>query len=90
MHTLTKFKDIVPRKDKDYLHQLSESRFDNFNKDPKVNSNVQRVRGFNFSKQTNRSKDLFQLPSQLGIYYNPNKERIMSRLEAGIVDLKKT
>ena len=55
--TVSKF-DLVPSR-KEVLNQLNESRFDNLNKSPEVDTNTKRVPGFSFSKMSSRAKDLF-------------------------------
>lgn len=84
----TKFSTKVPRKDKDYINSLNDSRFEIIDKSPSVLSQVTHVPGFNFDRHTTRPENLFG-KSVTGGFYDTKKETVMKRLDAGIPDMRK-
>ena len=59
LHTTTNFEKKQPRKDKDVLQTLNESRFDIINKSPSNLSSIPRVQNFDFKTHSARKPHLF-------------------------------
>lgn len=83
---ITGFGTKVPRKDKDYINSLSDSRFEIINKSPEVITNVPRVPGFNFKKQLKRPHELFG-HTETGAFYDVKIDMTKPRLDSGIPKL---
>lgn len=78
----------LPRKDKDYINTLSDSRFEIINKTPEVLSKFPRVPGFTMTGMVKRPEELFG-KSETGSFYDAKLGQTKQRLDIGILSFKR-
>jgi hypothetical protein len=88
LHTTTDFVKKQPRKDKDVLLPLHDSRFEIINRSPSNLSSIPRQPNLNFKTQSARKGEMFGT-TKPSIFYDANAEFSKSRMDSGFTTMNK-